>query len=171
MELTIRKGTAADVELLQSVGRKAFADTFSEHNTAADMLIYLDKSYSTEKILAELDDPDGLFLIAFDGDQCAGYARMRRSQNPDGVSGSAIEIERLYAVSDYIGRQVGRTLMDACLAYAREHKFQTVWLGVWEKNLRAIKFYEKYGFLKFGEHVFMLGLDAQNDWLMKKTLL
>lgn len=171
MALTIRKGSTSDLELLQRVGRKAFADTFSEHNTEEDMSLYLDKSYSAEKISAELDDPDGIFLIAFDGENCAGYARLRRIENPDGVTGSAIEIERLYAVSECIGKQVGKNLMDACLDYARENHFETVWLGVWEKNLRAIRFYEKYGFVKFGEHVFMLGLDAQNDWLMKKTLL
>ncbi len=77
MDLTIRKGTPADLELLQRVGRKAFTDTFSEHNTEEDMVLYLDKSYSAEKILTEINDPDGVFLIAFDGAHCAGYARVR----------------------------------------------------------------------------------------------
>ena len=169
-ELTIRKGLPGDLMLLQRIGRDAFADTFSAYNTEDDMKLYLDKNYATEKISAELNDPDGQFLLVFDGDVCAGYARLKKGNNPDGVNGKAIEIERLYAVKQYIGKEVGKKLMQACIDYAVAHNFETVWLGVWEKNERAIRFYEKNGFRKFGEHVFMLGLDPQNDWLMKKTL-
>ena len=96
---------------------------------------------------------------------------MKKSDNPEGVGGKAIELERLYAVQHYIGRQVGKKLMEECVDRAVKMGYQTIWLGVWEKNIRAIKFYEKNGFRKFGEHVFMLGNDAQNDWLMKKTLV
>lgn len=169
-ELTIRKSLPDDLMLLQRIGRDAFADTFSAYNTEHDMKLYLDKNYATEKIAAELKDPDGQFLLVFDGDVCAGYARLKKGNNPAGVNGKAIEIERLYAVKQYIGKEVGKKLMQACIDYAVAHNFETVWLGVWEKNERAIRFYEKNGFRKFGEHVFMLGLDPQNDWLMKKTL-
>jgi ribosomal protein S18 acetylase RimI-like enzyme len=168
--LQLRKGSPGDLLLLQKIGREAFADTFSEYNTEENMREYLDKHYAMEKIAAELQDPNGEFLLVFDGKFCAGYARMRKGATPNGVDGNAIEIERLYAVRNYIGKEVGKKLMEACVEYAIQGNFDIVWLGVWEKNIRAIRFYEKHGFRKFGEHVFMLGQDAQNDWLMKKML-
>jgi ribosomal protein S18 acetylase RimI-like enzyme len=45
-----------------------------------------------------------------------------------------------------------------------------VWLGVWEKNLRAISFYEKNGFIAFDQHIFQLGDDRQTDIMMKKLI-
>ena len=79
-------------------------------------------------------------------------------------------IERLYAHKQYVGKRVGHLLMQTCIAYARKKDVQTLWLGVWENNARAISFYQKNGFQKFGHHTFMLGDDAQSDWLMKKEL-
>jgi len=83
---------------------------------------------------------------------------------------NCIEIERLYAAKEFIGRNVGSKLMECCLQQAFDEGFQLVWLGVWEHNLRAISFYEKWGFEKFGSHPFMLGKDLQTDLLFKKTI-
>jgi ribosomal protein S18 acetylase RimI-like enzyme len=100
-----------------------------------------------------------------------GYARIRETPNPIfGESGPAIEIARIYAVQKSIGKGVGRALMQRCMELARQNNVTVIWLGVWEKNHKAIAFYTKWGFERFGEHVFMLGDDAQTDWLMKKVL-
>jgi diamine N-acetyltransferase len=170
-ELRIRNASQDDLALLRDMGRQAFADTFMPYNTAENMKLYLDKNYATEKIADELKDPDSEFLLVWDDSHCAGYAKLKKSDNPHSIQGKAIEIERLYAVQHYIGKQVGKKLMEACIERATRAGYHTIWLGVWEKNIRAIKFYEKNGFVKFDEHVFMLGNDAQNDWLMKKTLV
>jgi diamine N-acetyltransferase len=60
--------------------------------------------------------------------------------------------------------------MQSCLDYIQQQGCDTVWLGVWEHNPRAIAFYEKWGFEKFGAHDFLLGTDLQTDILMKKKL-
>jgi ribosomal protein S18 acetylase RimI-like enzyme len=170
-EYSIRTATKNDLSLLQSLGIRTFSETFSQYNTAENMRLYLEKSFSRQQIEAELDDPSAVFLLAYDDDVTAGYARLRQGTNAEGLNSvNALEIERIYAVQEYIGKQAGRRLMDACIGYATEKGFDTLWLGVWEHNARAVRFYEKYGFEKFGEHVFMLGSDAQTDWLMKKTL-
>jgi ribosomal protein S18 acetylase RimI-like enzyme len=170
-EYSIRTATKNDLSLLQSLGIRTFSETFSQYNTAENMRLYLEKSFSRQQIEAELDDPSAVFLLAYDDDVTAGYARLRQGTNAEGLNSvNALEIERIYAVQEYIGKQAGRRLMDACIGYATEKGFDTLWLGVWEHNARAVRFYEKYGFEKFGEHVFMLGSDAQTDWLMKKPL-
>lgn len=90
---------------------------------------------------------------------------------PEGSNhADAIEIERLYAHKNYLGKRVGHMLMQTCLAFAKKMGCSVLWLGVWENNSRAIAFYERNGFVRFGQHTFMLGNDEQTDWLMKKTL-
>jgi ribosomal protein S18 acetylase RimI-like enzyme len=46
-----------------------------------------------------------------------------------------------------------------------------IWLGVWEHNTAAIRFYERLGFEKFAMHPYYIGKDRQTDWLMKMNLI
>lgn len=167
---TIRTADVNDVPLLQQIGRQTFSDTFSEFNTPENMNHYLDENFKKEKVEAEIRDPKAESILLYDHDRCIGFARLRHSENPVGIQGEAIEIERIYSLKDYIGAGVGSSLMQECLRRAEQKNCQVIWLGVWEHNLRAVRFYEKYGFEKFGDHVFMLGTDPQTDWLMKKKL-
>ena len=169
-EYSIRIADLQDVKLLQTLGRQTFSDTFGEHNTAENMRVYLDQNFSDATIEAELRDDAAEFLLLYDDQVCAGYARVRRSETPDGLLKPALEIQRIYVAKEYHGKGAGAALMSDCIDRAGQNEFKTIWLGVWEKNVRAIKFYEKYGFTRFGEHVFTLGDDTQTDWLMKKNL-
>ncbi|GJH39565.1 hypothetical protein RCZ04_01150 [Capnocytophaga sp. HP1101] len=81
-----------------------------------------------------------------------------------------MEIERIYVLKSFHGSGVGQELYQKAITVAREQAVQYVWLGVWEQNPRAIRFYEKNGFVPFDKHVFVLGNDPQTDILMKKTL-
>jgi ribosomal protein S18 acetylase RimI-like enzyme len=65
---------------------------------------------------------------------------------------------------------VGEKLMRELLEEARRSGCQTMWLGVWEHNRRALAFYRKWGFKVVGAHIFQVGDDAQNDLLMARKL-
>jgi ribosomal protein S18 acetylase RimI-like enzyme len=169
--ITIRICTAKDVASLVTLGRNTFVDTFAVHNTAEDMEIYLDKTFTKEKVEEELCESGAVFFIALHNDKPAGYARVRPSKTCEELNGQrTLEIERLYADHHYIGKGIGNQLMQTCLAYAAQHEFEIVWLGVWEYNERAITFYKKWGFEKFSQHTFILGNDPQTDFLMKKKI-
>lgn len=167
--ISIRHASVDDIQLLIALGQKTFYDTFAEANTKDNMDLYLEKNFNNAQVRSEIDDADNIFLIAESGDTPAGYAKLRKGSVPPELNGRhAIEIERLYVTKELIGKNAGRQLMDRCLATARDLGFTTVWLGVWEHNPRAIAFYRKCGFEKFGSHPFMLGTDLQTDHLMKK---
>ena len=83
---------------------------------------------------------------------------------------NGMEIERIYTLSEYFGKNVGKILLDKAFESARKKKVKFVWLGVWEKNPRAIRFYEKNGFVRFGNHSFKFGNDTHTDILMKLEL-
>lgn len=169
--IRIVEATKKDAALIADMSRKTFYDSFAADNTQEDMDKFLNEQFTREKLIEEVGAPGNIFLLAYDGDEAVGYARMRETPNPvlpDG--GPAIEIARIYAVQKSIGKGVGSALMQQCIEKAKELKVRLIWLGVWEKNYKAIAFYSKWGFEQFGEHLFMLGNDPQTDWLMKKTL-
>ena len=116
-------------------------------------------------------DPASTFLIAEVDGVAAGYARLHAGEPAEGIEGGRpIELVRLYAFREWHGRGIGEALMRACLNAAREAGYETIWLGVWEKNARALAFYRKWDFRAVGEHVFQLGSDAQTDILMERAI-
>jgi diamine N-acetyltransferase len=169
--VTIRSCSLHDAEALVSLGIRTFRDTFDEMNTPENMMLYLNKTFTLKRIREEIQEAGSVFFIAQKKEEAVGYARLRVSEKPKGMEAhSAIEIERLYADKKHQGKRIGYNLMNSCLYYAKDHGYDVVWLGVWEHNERAIAFYKKWGFEQFGQHVFMLGHDAQTDLLMKKHL-
>jgi ribosomal protein S18 acetylase RimI-like enzyme len=169
---SIRRADVADAELIARLSRQTFIETFAEHNSAEDMKKFLNCSFSQEKLVNEVGEPGNTFLLAYEGDKPVGYAKLsERKKIPELNESDAIEIARIYSVKSSLGMGVGKMLMEECMAIAIANKKTCIWLGVWEHNQRAIDFYTKWGFEKFSTHVFMLGDDAQTDWLMKKQLL
>jgi ribosomal protein S18 acetylase RimI-like enzyme len=169
--LTIRSCSLHDAEAIISLGIRTFRDTFDEYNTPENMMLYLNSTFTLRRIREELQEPESVFFLAEDDDVAIGYARVRRSEVPEGLDAKApLEIERLYVDKKYLGKRVGHHLMNTCLRHAKDHGHDLVWLGVWEHNERALAFYQKWGFEHFGQHVFMLGHDAQTDLLMKKLI-
>ena len=171
MEVHIHPATTKDIPLLTSLGRVTFEQTFARDNTASDMQLYLMQNFNEDQISAELLDPFSYFILADVDEEPAGYAKMKENALPPGVSPvKALEIERIYVRQEFIGKKIGKSLIEYCLDFAKSNGYKMLWLGVWEKNQRAISFYEKWGFKVFGSHLFMLGTDAQTDLLMVKKL-
>ncbi len=169
--LTIRIATANDAELIADLSRKTFQETFGYLNSKEDMDKFMNEQFTRQRLIDEVYDPSYIFLVALDENVPVGYVCMRISSKRDELGNAdALEIARIYVINRYIGTGIGKELMQRCILIAKEMKKEVVWLGVWEKNPKAIAFYEKWGFEKFAEHTFLLGNDPQNDWLMKKAL-
>jgi ribosomal protein S18 acetylase RimI-like enzyme len=165
----IRKATKEDLHAVREISIKTYSDTFGAMNSKVDMDLYLEDAFNQERIEKEFAEQGSSFFIAFLGDEIVGYARIRNNQE-EFQDKHAIEIHRIYTVGHVLGKGVGQALLDQCISHAKEMNMQTIWLGVWEKNDRAIRFYKKNGFEEFGQHIFLMGTDPQNDILMKKTI-
>lgn len=169
--LTIRYANPQDAKMLAEVGGQAFYDAFAKDNKPEDISAYLAKVFSIEQVLSEIADPKTIFLIVEIESQPAGYAKLRVNEVPPCVTGeNPIEIERFYILQNWHGRGSALILMQRCIEEAKQRGLQTIFLGVWEHNQRAIAFYHKCGFQKVGEHPFLLGSDLQTDWLMQREL-
>ncbi|HEX3344713.1 MAG TPA: GNAT family N-acetyltransferase [Polyangiaceae bacterium] len=168
----VRRAAAGDEAVLAELGARTFRDTFAADNTPEDMAIYLGETFGREKQAAELADPAGCFLIAEIDRVAVGYARLREGAAPACVTAPRpIEIARIYAEKSWHGRGVGPALLRACLDEAAARGCGAVWLGVWDRNLRARAFYRKWGFVEIGAKIFPLGRDRQNDVVMQARVV
>lgn len=161
--MNIRRATAADAALLAELGARTFRETFEADNTPEDMTAYLAKAFGESIQAAELAEPSAIFLIAEIDGSAAGYARLR-------FDGESVEINRLYAAKERIGSGVGAALMKASLDEATRAGRTRVWLAVWEHNMRARAFYEKWGFEHIGQQNFVLGDDVQTDLVLARDV-
>lgn len=169
VDIVTRRATVADAALLADLGARTFLDTYADTNAPENLAGYVAESFAPDVQAAELADGNNTFLIAEIDSKPAGYAHLRRAATPPSIVGSRpVEIVRLYAEKSWIGRGVGAALMSACLEHARAHHHDTIWLGVWERNPRAVAFYRKWGFNSVGTQTFRVGGDVQTDRLMSR---
>ncbi|MFL1010949.1 GNAT family N-acetyltransferase [Flavisericum labens] len=167
----IRKITVKDINELQKIGKLTFAETFASGNSEEDMQKYLEEGFSCEKLKTELTDKNAEFYFAELVDKVIGYLKVNFGQSQTEIMNeNALEIERIYVLKEFHGKKVGQVLYDKAIELAEEKSVEYVWLGVWEHNPRAIRFYEKNGFVEFDKHIFKLGNDEQTDIMMKLKL-
>lgn len=171
MDLVIRPACREDGWLVADISRQTFYETFAAHNTAADMELFLDEQFTRGRLMLEVGEPGLYFFLAYANGKLAGYLKLREGNLPASISNkNALEIARIYVLAAYAGKGLGKALMEKSIEVGKQLHKQALWLGVWEKNARAIDFYTSWGFKRFGEQEFLLGNDVQQDWLMEKIL-
>lgn len=171
--IRIRIASEADVALTAELAETTFRDAFEGHpkNAPEDLEAYISKAFSPTQIAAEIAEPKNIFLLAQIDGVAAGYAKLVRGNIELGITARRpIELSRLYSQQKFLGKGVGQRLLDECFAVARREGFDVIWLGVWEYNPRARRFYEKNGFRYVGSHIFLLGSDPQTDLLMQREI-
>lgn len=169
--MKIRKANIQDIEKLKEIGKRTFYETFSSENSEENMTEYLENGFSTEKLKSELTDPNAEFYFAELDGKTIGYLKVNYGQSQTEIKDkNALEIERIYVLKEFHGKKAGQLLYGKAIELAKKNGVDYVWLGVWEQNPRAIRFYEKNGFVPFDKHIFKLGDDEQTDIMMKLKL-
>jgi ribosomal protein S18 acetylase RimI-like enzyme len=169
--IQIKEVNVSDVATLQGISRHTFAETFAADNTEADMAQYMDKAFSIEKLTTELLDEHTEYYFALLAGAPVGYLKLNFGPSQTELRDDyTVEIERIYVLADFHGKGVAQLLYAKAIAVARSKLADFVWLGVWEENPRAIRFYQKNGFVVFDKHTFLLGADEQTDLMMKLML-
>jgi GNAT superfamily N-acetyltransferase len=170
--ITLRRASPGDAARLAAFAATAFTDTFGPHNRPEDMAAYVGEAFGEAAQLAELTDPQSTVFLAEGGGEIVGYAMLRDGPQPPCIAdASAIEIVRLYAGQHWVGTGIGALLMQRCLVEAAARGRRTIWLGVWERNVRAIGFYQRWHFAIVGSQPFQLGGDLQNDRVMARRVV
>lgn len=171
MMVEIKKVTLNDLATLKALSIKTFTDTFAKDNTPEDLKDYLDQAYTEEKLTCELQNEQSEFYFIYSKDQLAGYLKINvNDAQTEKIEEDALEIERIYIDSDFKRLGLGKRLYHKAIERAKELNKSSIWLGVWERNFAALKFYHKMGFTQVGEHSFYMGKDEQIDLIVKKEL-
>jgi len=160
-----------DATMLAGLGRRSFFEAFGEFNQPEDMEAYLEKAFNTSIILEQLNNPACIFIVAEIDNVPVGYAKLiRNSSTPQLDNYKCIQLERIYALKDYIGKKIGKSLMEKCFSVAGQETFEKIWLGVWQQNTRAIDFYKKWNFEIIGTKQFVIGNEVNDDYVMAAGL-
>ncbi len=167
-----RRLTVADVETLQQISIETYTDTFAAQNTTANMQAFLKDAYNLPKLTRELATPDSRFYFVERDQRPLGYLKLNvgRAQS-EAIGDDALEVERIYIRPAYKHQGLGSAFIQQAIDLAQADHKQQIWLGVWEHNEPAKKFYAKWGFQPFSSHTFVMGDDPQTDILMKKSLI
>lgn len=168
MEFTFKKCTLEDVLELQELSIQTYRETFEAHNTEENMKEYLDRAYETQCLKAEIADPNVNYLFLQKGSETVGYIRLNRAPSQSDINDEkSLEIQRIYVLKKFKGQGAGSVLMQRAIEEAQKLQKEYIWLGVWEKNEKALEFYNKKGFKNIGVHTFVMGDDAQSDYIMR----
>lgn len=169
--LSLRRARAADAALLAELGARTFLDSYLAENDPEDMRLYVAENFTEDALAKDLADLRTTYFLGFEGAEPVCYAKLHQGPVPDCVKlASPIELARFYVVRALHGKGTAKVLMNACLIEAARLGAKSVWLGVWEKNLRARAFYAKHGFEDAGVHEFVLGKDVQQDRVLVRAL-
>ncbi len=161
----------SDLEVLRQVSLQTFREAFAAQNDPVDFNSYLREAFSTQKLRREMRNPETRFFFLYFREQLAGYAKINAGmaqtelQDPE-----ALEIERIYVIKSFQGQGLGSWMLQSLKTLALEEGKEYLWLGVWEENKEAIRFYKRHGFVIFGRHPYYIGSDRQMDWMMRLDL-
>jgi len=169
--IRIRRAEEADALALSMLAEKTFRDAFAQSNTPDNMELHCAASYSQALQLAEIRDSRCETWVADTGQELIAYVQLRLDAKLPAISGERpIEIQRFYVDASHHGSGLAHQLMAHIVARAQTAGTAVLWLGVWERNLRAVAFYRKCRFSVAGDHIFKVGNDPQRDLLMCRSV-
>ncbi len=171
MNLDFRQCKESDISALVLLSKTTFTKAFQKDNDPDDFESYLNTAFSRDTLLKQLRNQDSFFYFIYLNTQLLGYLKLNQHQaQTDIKTDDSMELERIYILEEFQGQGYGTLILQKLRKIGLQRNKRFLWLGVWEKNVNAIRFYERHGFVNFGTHPYYIGTDKQTDWLMKCDL-
>ena len=169
--IEFKKATPDQIDVLQTISLETFRHSFYHLNTPENYELYVSKALTKDTLALELVQPTSEFYFGYSGHSIVCYFKINHKVNShDEYDPTSIELQRIYVLPTYLAQGIGVQMIEFIKNYSRQAGYQSLWLGVWEHNLRAVQFYKRQGFIQVGVHQFMLGQEEQTDLLMECKL-
>lgn len=171
MNIELRRCTVEDAPALRRLAIITYYETFAPKNTSENMDAFLQSAYDIRKLRSELADPNSEYFFLYVDGKLAGYLKLNEHPSQTDIHDpETLEVQRIYVYGKFQGMGLGRFLLNTALEIAAQRGKRYVWLGAWEHNERALRFYDRMGFRPVGTHPFVMGTDVQTDYIMRKDL-
>lgn len=172
MELVLRLCTDDDIDTLVEISKETFTTAFEKDNDPKDFENYINTAFNSQTLLEQIRNVDSVFYFTYVKGQLIGYIKINQHQAQTDVKlDHSMELERIYVVDAFQNKGYGKLILNKVIQLGLKANKKFLWLGVWERNLNAIRFYERLGFVKFATHPYYIGTDKQTDWLMRLDLI
>jgi len=169
--MLIRSTSIEDLKLITKIARQTFTESYAHLNNPKDFKNYLDSYFNEDKLKSEMENVNSMFFIGEQNSQILGYLKLNTgSAQTDRRFDDALEIERIYILKSHQNQGHGKKMITYAFDIAKDYNLTRVWLGVWERNPAAIRFYKRLNFNIVGSHIFTIGEDVQNDHIMSLEL-
>ena len=167
----IRQANLDDVEILCRLGATTFRETYRAISDPREVDEYAEEHFTPDKIAAWFKRPCARTLLAFAADAPVGYAHVRSARVPACVADrKAVELSRLYLLASAQGSGLGGALLDAALAEIAALGGRSAWLGAYDRNVKALDFYARRGFVRVGTHEFEFGGQIYADPVLTRAV-
>ena len=171
MKIALRRCTPQDAEVLRNLAIITYYETFAHKNTPENMDAYLRSAYDIHKLRSELSNPNSEYYFMYADEALAGYMKLNETPAQSDINDpDSLEVQRIYVYGKFQGMGLGRYLLNTAIKMAEERDKRYVWLGAWEHNEKALRFYDRMGFRPVGTHPFYMGDDRQTDYIMRRDL-
>lgn len=172
MNLSFKICALKDLDVLIKLSRETFGVAFEKDNNPKDFRNYINEAFSRERLKFELLNPNSSFYFTYLKDNLVGYFKLNiNDAQSEKFEEQCMELERIYVLNEFQGRKIGRQMLAQAIEVAKSKDMSFLWLGVWQKNTNAVRFYKRHNFKTFSEHPYYIGKDKQMDWLMKLDLI
>ncbi len=157
-----------DAGALAALKAETFVETFAADNDPEHVQVHLDRELTAQAVRSSLERDDTTTWWLLDDGDPVGYLKVNRggAQTEPGFD-DGLEVEQVYVLASHHGRGLGGRLLEHAVQTARSEGFAYIWLGVWERNHRALAVYEHLGYVPIGDHTFLFGDEEQRDLLMR----
>jgi diamine N-acetyltransferase len=171
MSLSFRTCNMDDLDQLIEISKSTYYEAFASKNTKEIMDQYLHDAFNRNQLKSELENNDSIFYFVYFLNELIGYFKINKGNaQEEKFDESTIELARLYVIKEYRNKKFGEKILKKAIELAKQTEVEFMWLGVWDRNPEAQRFYERFGFRKFGQHPFYMGIEKQTDFLMRLFL-
>jgi ribosomal protein S18 acetylase RimI-like enzyme len=161
--IKIVKCSNKHVDLIIDLAKKTFLESHGESASKEDVERFIFKTYTKQLILKELTQPTIEYHIIYCNNKAAGYSKIEINRSNPAIGQSNItKLDRFYLLKEFYGQNLGNTLFNYNVEIAKKYHQQGIWLVVWVKNLRAVKFYTKIKFKIVGKYDFYISNTHSN---------
>ena len=159
-EVIVRPITESDAPNIRAVALEAWQYTYRTIFDQQFIENFVNRNYAPERILSlfpRLQAGTMYFNVAEDESKIVGFCNV-------GIDGQVAELYRIYLLPDYIGRGLGRRLLERGEEFLQEHGINTYSCFVHKDNEIGKRFYVRSGFQRIPDK------DQDDEWYMEKKV-